>query len=115
MADHDDVDPDVRTKALAILRDGRLRVMAVRTDGNGRLSFADAIVHGHRADYAVTFNAAGTNTPAWWCSCRDTEAGQLCTHAFAAEMVCHGIMPPGRDGHPKAKPAPRQRSAGAHS
>lgn len=101
---------DVRSKGLAVLRDGRLRLMMVRTDGNGTLAFADAIVHGHGGDYAVTFNAA-SGERVWACSCptyRDNRG--VCSHIYAAEMVCHGVHAPGRDGAPKGRPAPKQRS-----
>lgn len=101
---------DVRSGGLAILRDGRLRVMLVRTDGNGRLTFADCIVHGHRADHAVTFNAAGGDGH-WVCSCPEHRDEHItCAHIYAAEQVCHGIHAPGRDGAPKGRPAPKQRA-----
>lgn len=97
---------EARTKALAVLRDGRLRLLSVKTDAAGHLTFADAIVYGHRAEHFVTWQSA-----AWHCSCPDARVDPPCAHVFAAEMVCHGVMPPGRDGQPKAKPArpPKQR------
>lgn len=101
---------DVRSKGLAVLRDGRLRMMTVRTDANGSLTFTDAIVHGHRSDHAVTFLDGR-----WSCSCPDAREstdrpGHECAHIYAAEMVAHGIAPPGRDNAPKGRPAPKQRS-----
>lgn len=102
---------EARTKALAVLRDGRLRLLTVRTEPNGHTTFVDAIVYGHRGEHVVTFHATtpGEIGGAWRCSCRDADT--VCPHVFAAELVTHGVMPPGRDGHPKAKPAPRQRQA----
>lgn len=96
---------EARTKALSVLRDGRLRLMSVKTDPAGHLTFADAIVYGHRGEHFVTFQSG-----AWACSCREPDPP--CPHVFAAEMVCHGVMPPGRDGQPKAKPvrAPKPRA-----
>lgn len=102
---------DVRSGGLAVLRDGRLRMMTVRTDGNGRLTFADALVHGHRSDHAVTFSRPEGGEGRWTCSCpehRDT--GAVCAHIYAAEMVNHGTSAPGRDGAPKGRPAPKQRA-----
>lgn len=103
---------EARSKALAVLRDGRLRILTVKTDAGGHLLFCDAIVYGHRGEHFVTF-VGGT----WQCSCPDSRTAPPCPHVFAAEMVCHGVMAPGRDGHPKAKPtrAPRPRTAGATS
>lgn len=97
-------DDGVRSKGLAVLRDGRLRIMLARTDGIGQLTFADAIVHGHRGDHAVTFNAA-SGERRWACSCSDSREGRICSHVYAAEMVLHGVSAPGRDGAPKGKPA----------
>lgn len=88
---------EARTKALSILRDGRLRLMAVRTDPGGHVLFVDAIVYGHRGEHFVTYNGG------WVCSCREPDPP--CPHVFAAEMVTHAVLPPGRDGAPKAKPA----------
>lgn len=101
---------DVRSGGLAILRDGRLRIMAVRTDGNGQLTTADCIVHGHRSDHAVDFNALGGGERRWHCTCTDSSGGEVCAHIYAAEMVCHGVHAPGRDGAPKGRPAPKQRA-----
>lgn len=94
---------DVRSSGLAILRDGRLRVMSVRTDGAGQLTVADCIVHGHRADHAVDFNALGGAERRWHCTCPDAGGGEVCAHIYACEWVCHGITAPGRDGEPKGK------------
>ena len=96
---------EVRAKALGVLRDGRLRLLTVRTDPGGHLTFADAIVYGHRGEHFVTFQSGR-----WVCSCKDEVP---CPHLFAAELVCHGVMPPGRDGAPKARPA--RAKAGAAS
>jgi hypothetical protein len=99
---------DIRSKGLAVLRDGRLRLMMLRTDANGTLQFADAIVHGHRGDHAVTFNRANGEAR-WACSCPDNRDGRICSHVYAAEMVSHGVSAPGRDGAPKGKPTPRSK------
>lgn len=97
---------EARAKALSVLRDGRLRLMTVKTDPAGHLVFADAIVYGHRGEHFVTWQGS------WACSCPEALSAPPCPHIFAAEMVCHGVMPPGRDGQPKAKPvrAPKQRA-----
>lgn len=105
---------EARTKALSVLRDGRLRLLSVKTEPNGHLTFVDAIVYGHRGEHVVTFHAyrVGEMGGAWRCSCPDRDGP--CPHVFAAELVTHGVMPPGRDGQPKARPE-RKHKAGAQS
>lgn len=100
---------DARTKALSILRDGRLRLLTVKTDPGGHLLFVDAIVYGHRGEHFVTWQRVGSIKEHWSCSCRSLDPP--CPHVFAAEMVCHGVMPPGRDGAPKAKPVRKKEAA----
>lgn len=96
---HEPLPAVLRTKALAYLRDGRVRVMEARTTSAGRLTSADVIVYGHRAEHMIGWNEHG-----WSCSCPKGRLGQVCTHLVAAELILHGVMPPGRDGQPKARP-----------
>lgn len=98
------IDEAVRTKALAVLRDGRLRLLGVRTDAAGRLLFCDAVVYGHRGEHSVGWGARPGGAVGWSCTCPENRDGRVCAHVFAAELVCHGVWPPGRDGQPKGRP-----------
>ncbi len=79
--------PDVRSKALAYLRSGAVRVLLAST-----VSYADRPywvqprVEGHKSTYIVRLD--GASAP-WTCTCR--EAG--CAHAAAVQLAT---------GHPSA-------------
>lgn len=89
-----------RTKALGYLRDGRVAVVALFAARAGTV--AEVIVRGHYQDHLV--ESDGT---AWSCHpCAETAeeaarwAGQRqvpqpipCSHALAADLVCHVVVP----------------------
>lgn len=71
--------PDLRAKALAYLRDGKVRVSAAASAGVSRTPYdVLAYVDGHQSTYLVRFTA---NT--WGCSCQRTD----CAHAAAVQLV----------------------------
>lgn len=71
--------PDVRSKALSYLRDGRVTLLTVNTAKHTLQPFAvGAMVQGFKGRYWVRLNAQG-----WLCSC--ATAG--CAHAAAVQLV----------------------------
>lgn len=88
--------PDIRTKALAYLRDKKVRVSHASSAGVSRTPYdVLAYVDGHNSTYLVRFTA-----DEWSCSCQRPE----CAHAAAVQLVT---------GHPSAaeKPSPALQGA----
>jgi SWIM zinc finger len=93
--------PDLRAKALAALRDGRVTVVHARSHSD-RLVPHELIVRvaSSRPDgatYVVDLLDDGT----WTCTCRDGIAGEPCAHVAAVQLIT---------GHPSAA-AKTSRSA----
>lgn len=85
-------DKALRTRALAVLREGRLHLMTVRPSvGADGPAMVDAIVYGHSGDHVVAFEVG----KGWWCGCRGKVSG-LCAHVLAAELVVHAVGEPGK-------------------
>ncbi|MFI6883421.1 hypothetical protein [Streptosporangium canum] len=71
--------PDVRSKALGYLRDGRVTLLTVNTAKHSLRPYAvGAMVQGFQGRYWVRLNAQG-----WLCSCALAE----CAHAAAVQLV----------------------------
>ena len=78
-----------RTKALGYLRDGRVAVMALFSARAGTV--AEVIVRGHYQDHLVESDGS-----AWSCHpCAERVEGEAipCSHALAADLVCHVVVP----------------------
>jgi hypothetical protein len=71
--------PDIRSKALAYIRNGKVRVSHASSAGVSRTPYdVLAYVDGHNSTYLVRFTAN-----AWSCSCQRAE----CAHAAAVQLV----------------------------
>lgn len=72
---------DIRTRALAAIREGRVRIRTATTrDGDPRPHFIVAVVYGHTGRHRVVY---GPTMPLWNCSC-----GQAtCAHIAAVALV----------------------------
>lgn len=81
---------DVRAKALAYLRDERVRVVSAGTpEGHLRPYRVTAYVNGHTGRHRVEFEAG-----AWSCTC-----GRLaCPHAAAVQLVTGWTGPASKGG-----------------
>lgn len=87
---------DTRARALAYLRDGKVRVSYATSAGVSRTPYnVLAYIEGHNGTYLVRFTENQ-----WSCSCQQTD----CAHAAAVQLVT---------GHRSAadKPAARRREA----
>jgi len=73
----------VRRKALAVLREGRVKVLVARSHPD-TLAVHTAIVqvHGSRGVYVVDLNDG-----VWTCTCTRGMAGVRCGHVLAAQLV----------------------------
>lgn len=70
---------DIRAKALAYLRDGKVRVSYATSAGMSRTPYnVLAYVDGHNDRYLVRFTE-----DAWTCSCQRVD----CAHAAAVQLV----------------------------
>lgn len=83
----DPVKVALRARALAILREGRLRVQDVMVDADGCVIFK-AIVFGHRGQHGVSWD----RLVGWECSCPDP---MPCAHVTAAMQVAPSRPPVG--------------------
>lgn len=110
IADAPQIPDAVRTAALSVLREGRLQILRLITDPNGKPLTVDAIVHGHSGPHMVAWEARPGGPMGWACSCKNGREGHVCPHVFAAEMVAHCVLPHGKPGEPKARPV-RKRGA----
>lgn len=77
----------LRARALAILREGRLRVQDAMVDGDGCVIFK-AVVFGHRGQHVVSWD----RLMGWECSCPDALP---CAHVAAAKHVAPSRPPVG--------------------
>lgn len=72
---------DVRDKALAYLRDGKVRVVhSVSRIGGLRPYEVDAFVEGHKSTYKVSLDDG-----VWSCTCHGP--GEGCAHIAAVQLV----------------------------
>lgn len=82
----------LRTAALSILREGRLRLLAVRTDADQsyRLVKVTARVAGHHGTYVVDY--LRDESPEWSCTCTPWLRGgrRPCAHIVATQLVTGG-------------------------
>jgi len=79
--------PDaVRRKALAVLREGRVTLLVVRSDPDTlAVTKVVARVQGSRGTYVVDYRV--TADSGWDCTCSRGMAGQRCGHILAAQLV----------------------------
>ncbi len=81
---------DVRTKALAYLRDERVRVVSAGTpEGHLRPYQVTAYVNGYTGRHTVTFEAG-----AWSCTC----GAVGCAHAAAVQLITGWQGPASKGG-----------------
>lgn len=78
------VDARVRSKALAILREGRCTIVEAQPNVRGGIWPPKVVAHvrGHQGKYAVDLDADGHGD----CTCRDG-AGAWCGHGYATRLV----------------------------
>jgi hypothetical protein len=70
-----------RSKALAYLREQRVRVVLADTAGGSIQPYrVEAIVRGHQSDYMVELGAG-----VWYCTCNAAKTD--CAHRAAVQMV----------------------------
>lgn len=88
---------DVRTKALAYIRDGQVRAHTVATPpGAAHPSLVIATVFGHNGRYTVAYDATQRELGRWSCVCWRSE---LCPHIAAVGLWAG-------DPHLAARPSP---------
>lgn len=76
---------DVRTQALAIVREARLQVLSAIPNPEGDTVMATARVEGHSGRHVVSL-AGGVVT----CSAHRAEPNAQCAHAYALRLVTGG-------------------------
>jgi uncharacterized Zn finger protein len=72
---------ELRPKALAVLREGRLSIYRVTVDGLARMNGCIARVDGHNGTYVVDFNSPRRG---WHCTCPNSPG---CAHIAATQLV----------------------------
>jgi hypothetical protein len=76
---------DLRSRALAYLRDGQVRAHTVATPpGAAHPCLVIATVFGHNGRYTVAYDATQPEPGRWSCVCRGSE---LCPHIAAVALV----------------------------